>query len=142
MEKILIGGEFTDFNGNSCGFFARLNKNGSYDNSFNSDIGFDDFVNSIVYQDNGFILVLASFAKYKTSLASKLCRIKVTGELDVEFSSGTGANDYVSTIEISDENSILIGGNFTNYNGLVKKRIAKFAITKIYLSKIGTLIPP
>jgi uncharacterized delta-60 repeat protein len=42
--KILVGGSFTSYNGNSSRNIARLNSDGSYDNTFNIGTGFN-FIN-------------------------------------------------------------------------------------------------
>lgn len=45
--RVLIGGEFTSFNGTNIAYFARLNSNGSLDTTFNTGSGPDDFVYAI-----------------------------------------------------------------------------------------------
>ena len=55
--KILVGGDFTKYNGTSRNRIVRLNSNGSIDTSFNIGTGFNDDVWTIDIQPDGKILV-------------------------------------------------------------------------------------
>ena len=45
--------------------------------------------------------------------------------MDASFQPGTGANDDVLTVAVQIDGKILIGGNFTNVNGVDCKRVAR-----------------
>ncbi len=47
------------------------------------------------------------------------------GSLDVSFDIGTGANNWVSCVELQPDGKILIAGGFTEYNGTSRKHIAR-----------------
>jgi len=47
------------------------------------------------------------------------------GSLDVSFDIGTGANNWVSCVELQPDGKILLGGGFTQYNGTSRNRIAR-----------------
>jgi uncharacterized delta-60 repeat protein len=56
-EKILAGGNFSQFNSVACNSLARLNPNGSLDSNFVSGLGTDSSVQSLAVQSDGRILV-------------------------------------------------------------------------------------
>ena len=47
------------------------------------------------------------------------------GTLDLSFNPGTGASNNVWTTSIQSDGKIIIGGNFTSYNGTARDRIAR-----------------
>ena len=55
--KVLIGGQFTSYNGTSRNYIARLNADGSLDASFNPGVGASSFVYSLALQPDGKVLI-------------------------------------------------------------------------------------
>jgi uncharacterized delta-60 repeat protein len=72
--KVLVGGGFTTFTGESQNRLIRLNSDGSKDTSFDIGTGFGGTVNSIALQSDGKVLVGGGFTTYQgiTSLYSIL----------------------------------------------------------------------
>lgn len=114
--KIILGGKFEFYNGESKNNIVRLNFDGSIDTTFKIGIGFDYNVQAIKIQSDNKILVGGGFTKYKGNSHIGLIRLLPNGEIDTSFKIGTGGKD-VSTIEITSNNVILIGGSFTTFNG-------------------------
>jgi uncharacterized delta-60 repeat protein len=123
--KILIGGSFNTYNGILQNNIIRLNTDGSVDSSFNIGIGFDSAVLSIVIQNDSKIIVGGNFTSYKGITENFIIRLNSDGSKDTTFNSGTGFNSQTSTIAIQTDGKILIGGNFTSYNGLTENRIIR-----------------
>lgn len=119
--KIIIGGNFTAFNGTTRGYLARLNQDGSLDTSFNTTIGADGYVGAIAIQTDGKILIGGYFSTYNGITRNYLARLNTDGSLDATFNNGIGANSEIKTIAIQNDGKILIGGAFTTYNGLSKR---------------------
>ena len=63
-NKYLIGGNFTSYSGITKNRIIRLNQDGSIDNTFNSGIGFNSVVNSIIQDKNSKYLIGGVFTKY------------------------------------------------------------------------------
>lgn len=115
--KILIGGLFTTFNGSSALYLARLNSDGSRDNTFSTTTGANSDVRSIFQLSDGKIFIAGTFTSYKGTSVSRVARLTSTGSLDAGFNSGTGASGTVfNSIQLSG-GKIAIGGLFTTYNG-------------------------
>jgi uncharacterized delta-60 repeat protein len=123
--KILVGGFFTIFNGTTQNGLVRLNSDGSKDNSFNIRTGFDSYVNSVAVQTDGKILVGGYFTSFDGDEQNRLIRLNTDGSKDVSFVIGTGMSDEVSKIVLQSDGKILVGGDFTTFNGFGQNRIIR-----------------
>lgn len=126
--KILVGGNFTSFNGNVMNRIIRLNADGTKDNSFNIGTGFNNLVYSLKCQIDGKILVGGSFTSYNGILKNRIVRLNIDGTIDTTFNSGTGFSGDVRAVEIQQDGKILIGGSFNTYNGINHKRLVRLNI--------------
>jgi uncharacterized delta-60 repeat protein len=125
--KILIGGSFASYNGTTRNAVARLNANGSLDTTFlSSGTGPSGGVQSVVVQTDGKILIGGYFTTYSGTTRDYVARLAVDGSLDTTFlSSGTGADTYLHAVAMQSDGKILIGGEFTSYNGTTRNRLAR-----------------
>ena len=114
--KILVGGDFSRFNGQIEKKFIRLNADGTKDTSFLTGTGFDNIVNTIVVQPDGKILVGGSFNQYNNVSVGKIIRLNSDGTIDTTFSAGAGVDSSVFSIVVQPDGKILVGGNFSYYN--------------------------
>jgi uncharacterized delta-60 repeat protein len=124
--KILVGGDFTTFNGGAANRIVRLNADGSVDTSFNpGGAGFNSFPNDIQVQSDGKILIVGSFSTYNGATVNGIVRLTSLGALDGTFASGTGftTGSYPTRLKILNTGSYLVIGGFTNYNGATANRI-------------------
>lgn len=128
--KILIGGLFTTYNGSPANYIARLNTNGTLDNTFNTGgTGANSVVRQIILQPDGKILIAGNFTTYNGTTINRIARLNTNGTLDNTFTTaGGGANNIVYSIALQADSKILIGGNFTTYNGTTSGRIARLNI--------------
>jgi uncharacterized delta-60 repeat protein len=125
--KILIGGAFTEFNGISANGIVRLNSDGSIDNSFNTGTGPDQYVYTISIQTDGKIIIGGSFQEYDGVSVNHIVRINYNGSFDSSFNVGSGCDDVVWTSQIQDDGNVIIGGDFSSYNGSTCGRIARIS---------------
>jgi uncharacterized delta-60 repeat protein len=124
--KVIIGGQFSWYNGIAMNGIARLNINGSLDNTFNVGSGFDAMVQQIEFQSDGKILVAGQFTQYNGNTANQLCRLNVNGTFDNTFSSGLGVGFWeIKSILPLPNGKIVIGGSFQQYNGINIKHLAR-----------------
>ena len=123
--KILVGGDFGAYNGNTVRRIIRLNPDGSVDNTFHSNDGFNGSVKSIVIQSDGKILVGGNFTSYNESYSNRIIRLNPDGSQDGSFSIGDGFNSGVLCISIQPNGKILVGGDFTTYNETGSKKIIR-----------------
>lgn len=115
--KILVGGNFISYNGIQSNYFIRLNIDGTTDNSYNIGQGFDKFVNSITIQSDGKTIIGGDFNFYNSTVANRLVRLNSDGTIDNSFNIGSGFNGEVKDVKIQTDGKVLVGGNFTTFNG-------------------------
>lgn len=134
--KIVIGGNFTSFNGQSRNRIARLNSDGTLESTttFNPGTGPNGFVYAVVVQPDGKIILGGSFNNVNGQSRSRIARLTSGGAVEApsEFNIGSGANNVVRTLAIDSAGRILVGGQFTVFNGQSRGRIAR-------LGSIGAL---
>jgi uncharacterized delta-60 repeat protein len=123
--KIIIGGMFDSYNGTTKNFIARLNSDGSLDNTFDPGTGANSFVKTTAIQSDGKIIIGGWFTSYNGTAIKHIARLNADGTLDATFNPGTGANNYIYTTAIQSDGKIIIGGDFTSYNGTTTNRIAR-----------------
>jgi uncharacterized delta-60 repeat protein len=137
--KILIAGNF--FGVNSVGNYgiARLNADGSVDNSFvsrimppppptpNPPFPIPSIIYSIAVQPDGKILVggliVLNYAG-ATPVTTTIARLNTDGTFDSSFNSGT-INSNVIKIALQADGKVLIIGSFTVINGVSRRSIAR-----------------
>ena len=123
--KILIGGNFTTYNGTAINRIARLNSDGTLDASFVVGVGADNTVTEILLQADGKIIIGGTFLNYSGTAQNRITRLNTDGSIDAGFTIGTGFNNAVSSLAIQPDGKIIVGGGFTNYNGTARNRIIR-----------------
>ncbi len=123
--KILVGGWFNSFNGSPIDFFARLNADGTLDAGFDTGTGPSSTISSIAVQADGRIIIVGDFANYNGVGRNRIARVNADGSLDTSFDPGAGANNDVETVALQADGKVLIGGWFTDYNGVGPDRLAR-----------------
>ncbi|MBP7450711.1 MAG: hypothetical protein KA817_11800, partial [Flavobacteriales bacterium] len=131
--KVLAGGVFNFAGTNSAGI-TRFTSTGAIDPSFLSGSGFTGDVRALALQPDGKILVAGQMTAYNGSPCARVVRLNTNGTIDATFNSGTGPNNNVSSIALLPDGSMVIGGSFTQVNGVARGGLAK-------LSSIGVLDP-
>jgi len=141
--KIYIGGDFTSYNGTPVNAFARLNKDGTLDTTFNAGgAGFtklDARVLSIHVDTDGDVYVAGDFARNnqnepmdaaeynRTALTTNVVRLNSDGSLDSDFvpmeikSSSTPTDDSATiTLVKKIGDVVFVSGSFNEVyeNGL------------------------
>ncbi|MBP6389830.1 MAG: T9SS type A sorting domain-containing protein [Flavobacteriales bacterium] len=122
--RILIAGQFTQFDGAPVGNITQLNSNGSVDASFVSGGGFSSSIEDIVIQPDGRALVLGSLSAYGGTPVENLVRLLPDGSLDPTFTVTEGpANGW--SLALQADGKILVAGIFTSVNGVPRNGLAR-----------------
>lgn len=84
--KIIIAGSFTEYDGTPATRLARLNNNGSIDNSFDAGTGIslNQNVYSILLQPQGKIVIAGDFYSYNGAGRNRIARIFSSGSLGLD----------------------------------------------------------
>jgi uncharacterized delta-60 repeat protein len=130
--KVLIGGEFTAYDGTPRSRIARLNADGSLDTSFNPGAGATSTststvvaVRSFALQPDGKVLIGGAFTAYDNTARRGIARVNTDGSPDTTFNPGAGTFGVVQAIVIQPDGKLLIGGSFTSYNNVQRRRVAR-----------------
>ncbi|MCX6895676.1 MAG: hypothetical protein NTZ16_09315, partial [Verrucomicrobia bacterium] len=135
-NKSVIVGDFFSYNGFSRNCVARINADGSLDTSFNPGsgigaiAGYTDlplFINDLALDpDNNNVVIAGSFTSFNGVPRGNVARLTSSGALDATFNPGAGANGPVWAVYRQPvDGKIVIGGDFTSYNGVPRKNIAR-----------------
>jgi uncharacterized delta-60 repeat protein len=124
-NKIIVVGNFTEYNNNPINRIARLNPDGSLDSSFNIGNGFNEPVSSIAIQSDNKLLITGNFTSYNNNSSNRIARLNSNGSLDTSFNIGIGFDDSVFSSLIQTDGKIVVVGNFTEYKGSQVSKIAR-----------------
>ncbi len=123
--RILIGGDFTKVNGTNRNHIARLNADGGLDTMFDPGSGADNSVLAMVLQPDGKAILGGGFTVINGTNRNCIARLNSDGSLDGSFDPGTGAIGLVYSIALQTNGEVIIGGSFTNINGVTRNRVAR-----------------
>lgn len=124
-NKVLIGGDFSTYNGVTRNRIARLNVDGTVDTSFNPGTGPDGRVTAIGVQSDGKYVISGFFSNCSGVARNGLARLNSNGSLDTSFNPGVGVNGTIQTIALQANGKIIIGGSFSGYGGVARNNIAR-----------------
>jgi uncharacterized delta-60 repeat protein len=123
--KIIIVGTFSTYNGNAVGSLVRLNTDGSIDNTFITGSGPNNATYNVDIQSDNKLIIMGTFTSYNGVAKSRIARLNNDGSIDNSFGDGTGLNDSPTCSKTLLDGKILIGGTFTDFNGIPRSRIAR-----------------
>jgi uncharacterized delta-60 repeat protein len=125
--KILVGGQFNSYNVDNPAFIARINTDGTFDNTFATS-GFNNTVRYINVLSDDSIVVGGQFTNYGAETCNGIVKLTSGGTIDTTFSAGTGFSGYANqsvviySIQVQSDGKILVGGDLNIYDG---NRISK-----------------
>ena len=130
--KILIGGLFTNVNGEPRARIARLNPNGSLESTagFNPGAGADQLVDTLALQADGKIILGGNITAIDGQMRNGVARLLADGTLEstaaFDFSPGvTGVFLSNATgVALRPDGAILLSGGFTTVSDVPRNRLA------------------
>lgn len=124
-DKVVAGGSFNGGDGivgQARNYIARLEKDGSLDQTLNLNlVGTEVYTTAV--QPDGKFLIGGSFSNVLGVPRSNMARFNPDGTLDLTFS--PNPNNGVGLIVVQTDGRILVGGGFTNIGGQPRNRIAR-----------------
>ena len=134
--RLLVGGQFTSFNGVPRGPIARLNPDGGVDTNFSASVtSGDPIVHAVAVQGDGRVLVGGMFTGINDTSRSHLARLNPDGTLDTNFFvtvTSSGSFITVNHLALQTNSQMVISGWFESINGAPRTNIAR-------LNQDGTL---
>ena len=122
--KIIVIGEFDTVDGITRNGLARLNQDGTLDESYRLQLRFFDIIRSFEALENGqLLLVLPALAGSPEGVFSRIVRYNSDGSRDPSFNTSVGGG--VSGMEEQSDGRILIIGSPETINGSNVERMAR-----------------
>ena len=145
-QKIIIGGDFTTWNGAAVGRVVRLTTGGTRDTAFTTNIGTgaNAFVYSVVVQADQKIILGGGLTSWDGTTVGRSVRLNANGARDTSFTTttGTGANGTVWSVAVQADQRILVVGDFTTWNGAIVSRVVRLntdgGLDPAYTTSTGT----
>lgn len=123
--KIIVTGTFTTYQGVSANRIVRINTNGTRDNTFVIGTGFNGFTQVPRFDSTNKVLVTGLYSKYNGYPANRLIRLNTDGSVDTTLVTGTGFNNTTVDVLTNPDDSMIVTGYFTSYNGSTREGMVK-----------------
>lgn len=110
-DKAIIAGSFTDYNGTAVNSIARINQDGSFDNTLNSGDGTNEAISQLVIQPNGKILIAGAFSTYNGDTVKGVVRLNRNGTRDNTFNAILPDTlERIHQIALQPDGKIIVAG--------------------------------
>ncbi len=113
--RIVMGGFFSSYAGQTRIYVARVNANGSLDASFAPAANLNGPVRAVAVQADGKVIVGGDFTQVGATTRLYLARLNANGSLDTGFNAFMNAR--VRALALMSDGDLLAGGEFTTANG-------------------------
>jgi uncharacterized delta-60 repeat protein len=121
--RVTLAGRFTQFNGVSRPYLARLETNGSLDTSF-APVA-NGLVVACALQADGRLLIVGAFTSVNNLPRRYVARLNPDGSVDPTFDPGAGPDQAVLALALPPSQGVFIGGAFNQVSGQPRARIAR-----------------
>jgi len=142
--KILAGGFFDNYNGETVMNLICLHANGSLDTSFNN-VSFkkpfmsDALISAITLQNDGKMIIAGSFIEIDGEEHNNLGRLSIDGIVDTTFA--VQANNRVTSMVRQTDGGLLISGWFTQVNGIDRPGLARLNADGTFDAQYAPALP-
>jgi len=121
--RLIVGGQFTVFNGLSRRRLTQLNYDGSTDLSFDPGTAADGTINAVAAAADGKVVVGGDFLGFNGVTRSRLARLNANGSVDTAFA--PTINGTVQAVAVQPDGKVLLAGGFSVVNGVTRNRVAR-----------------
>ena len=129
--KIIIGGLFDTYDGFPVDGIARINTDGSLDESFDVGAGFGPQeigtqVSALGIRSDDKIVAVGNFTSYDGQAAGGIIVLNTDGSVDTSFGLGGPFNNLPTDILVQDDDKVIVVGNLLSYGDEELGRIVRF----------------
>lgn len=150
--KIILGGDFTYFQGEPRDGVARLNPNGSIDTGFAPSTGGNIVVTvwAVAAAEAGKVVAAGEFTTIANAPADGIVRLNPDGRQDATFTNtrpdtvvfNVGHGEYVLTLAVQNDGSLIAGGTFEMVDNLYRPGLVRILtngmVDRVYNQESGT----
>ncbi|MBC7449747.1 MAG: T9SS type A sorting domain-containing protein [Hymenobacteraceae bacterium] len=146
QDRLVVGGNFLQYQGNAIENLIRLLPTGVRDPSFNADGGGPEgVVYDLAVLANGDLLVAGAFTRYKGAAAARVIRVTTTGALDPSFTNSSTLRRPAQAIAPLPSGQLLIAAGRTvvrlNASGAIDPAFAAVTLSANGLGRKFLLDP-
>jgi uncharacterized delta-60 repeat protein len=125
-DKIVVAGNFDQFNNNPVGNIVRLNDNGSVDSSFAGSA--DDRIFGLSHPSDDHLRIVGAFRSVNGVTRNGAAILNDNGGLTDHYAgltNGNTKNSYVYAVATQPDGKVLLGGDFTGVQGKYRQGLAR-----------------
>ncbi|MFK8055366.1 MAG: T9SS type A sorting domain-containing protein [Saprospiraceae bacterium] len=128
--KMFVVGSISTYNGVRSDFIVKLNDDGSRDNTFNiiHNSGVSSSASDLVVLEDGSIFIAGGIRDFNSTGLDFLVKLNPDGSQNTDFDQGSGFDRSINAIDMQSNGKIIVGGNFTEYNGQAIRYLARLNI--------------
>ena len=115
IRRVLLTSQFD--NTGSPGI-VLLESTGVINSRFDARDGANGPIFAVAVQADGKILVVGDFSQFDGEVRGNVARLNMDGSLDSTFDPGVGVNGPVFAVALCSDRDVLIGGDFSQFNGI------------------------
>jgi hypothetical protein len=130
--KILVGGDFSTFDGLVLPRLARLHADGFVDRSFNPGRGLDGSVWAVAEVADGRVMAGGSFTNVDDVELPFLARLEPDGTRATDFAVRPDAAVRVFAMAAGSTGEVYVGGDFTTINGAPCPAVARLSRSGVW----------
>jgi len=104
---------------------ARLDDTGNLEAGFHPVLSTNGVVHCFAIQPDGKLVIGGTFTSVNGANRHNIARLNDDGSLDASFDPGVGPDGAVRSIALQPDGNILIGGDFLNVNGVMRRYAAR-----------------
>jgi len=125
VDRILVAGSFMRYGTVARSRLARFLTDGTLDPSYDPGTGPNGSVDTLAIDADGKAIIGGAFTSVSGVARNRLARINADGTLDTTFNPGSGFDVAPLKLILDASGRVLVGGNFTTYDGVGVNRVIR-----------------
>ncbi|MGB1377189.1 MAG: delta-60 repeat domain-containing protein, partial [Miltoncostaeaceae bacterium] len=122
----MVGGAFTTYGGVSQKGIAEVRANGALETGWFGYVdGPSPVVNAIVRRSDEALIAGGAFTLAQTTARGRIALFGTSGTVDAAWANGSGFDGTVEALALQGDGKVVVGGQFTAYDGTSRPRIAR-----------------
>ncbi len=122
----MLGGAFATYGGIGQTGIAEVRADGTLETGWFGYVdGPSPVVNAVVRRSDGAVIAGGAFTLAQTTARGRIALFDASGAVDASFAPGAGFDGTVEALALQGDGKVVVGGQFTSYDGTSRPRIAR-----------------